>query len=83
MEEEKYLLKIKSIEDATSIEVSVDSGKELFTLACCLLQLIKETPDLEKAIDFVGTMLETDPEARRIFDNVCINVPDFNTLLKN
>lgn len=81
--EEEFLLKIIQFENASKIEVNVTSGRDLFELACCLLQLIKENENLAKAMSYVSEMLESDPEARRLFDNACINVPDFNTLLKN
>ena len=82
-EEEEILLKISKLDNANKIEVKAASGRELFELACCLLQLIKGNEDLARAMSFVSEVLETDPEAQRLFDNACINVPDFNTLLKN
>lgn len=81
--EEEFLLKILKFENASRIEVNVTSGSDLFELACCLLQLIKENENLAKIMSYVSEILESDPEARRLFDNARINVPDFNTLLKN
>lgn len=67
----------------TITSISCENDFDLMKVCFTLYSLLTENPTLRAGINAVQEMVENDPEfAQRLHEN-SIEVPDFNSLLKN
>lgn len=83
MEENKVLFQVISEEGGTTVNCHVDGQQEAFQVALAIHQVIQGSPLIACMLASIIEMRKADPLFDKVLDEATIDMPDFESILKN
>lgn len=83
MEEDKILFQVISRGDGTAVQCHTESDNEIFQVALAFHSILINKPKFAAALAFIASMYNEDPNFEKALDDATVDMPDFDTILKN
>ena len=83
MEEGKILFQVISQDEGTAVQCHTDSPEEIFQVALAFHSILISKPKYAAALAFIASMYREDPNFGKVLDEATVDMPDFDSLLKN
>ncbi len=83
MEEGKILFQVISQGDGTAVQCHTESAEEIFQVALAFHSILISKPKFAAALAFIASMYNEDPNFEKALDEATIDMPDFDSILKN
>lgn len=83
MEEGKILFQVISHGDGTAVQCHTDNAEEIFQVALAFHSILINKPKYAAALAFIASMYNEDPNFEKALDDATVDMPDFDSLLKN
>ena len=83
MEEDKILLQVISSDNGTAVKCQTSNLEEAFQVALAIHTLVVSNPQIAFALISIANMQHADPDFAEILKNSTVDIPDFDSLLKN
>lgn len=83
MEENKILFQVISQGEGTAVQCHTESTNEIFQVALAFHSILINKPKFAAALAFIASMYNEDPNFGKALDEATVDMPDFDSLLKN
>lgn len=83
MEEDKILFQVISENGGSTVNCHIDGPREAFSVALAIYQVIQGVPLVACMLASIIEMRKADPEFDKILDESTVDIPDFESILKN
>lgn len=83
MEENKILFQVVSQGDGTAVQCHTESAEEIFQVALAFHTILISKPKFAAALAFIASMYREDPNFEKALNDATVDIPDFNSILKN
>ena len=83
MEERKILFQVISQGEGTAVQCHTESADEIFQVALAFHSILINKPKFAAALAFIASMYNEDPNFVKALDDATVDMPDFDSLLKN
>ena len=83
MEENKILFQVTSQGERTAVQCHAESPEEVFQVALAFHSILINKPKYAAALAFIASMYNEDPNFEKALDDATVEMPDFDSILKN
>ena len=83
MEEGKILFQVISQGDGTAVQCHTENNNEIFQVALAFHSILINKPKFAAALAFIASMYSEDPNFEKALNDATVDIPDFNSILKN
>ena len=83
MEEGKIIFQVISQGEGTAVQCHTESTDEIFQVALAFHSILVNKPKFAAALAFIASMYNEDPNFEKALNEATVDIPDFDTILKN